>query len=73
ATPSRPMSSRPAPVANRRTGRLPRRPAPADPAAVRQTAGLPTPARRPPPTAVINLSREDRRALGPGGRGVVTP
>ncbi|MGL4288051.1 MAG: outer membrane beta-barrel protein [Phreatobacter sp.] len=73
ATPSRVMTSRPALVANRRTGRMPRRPAASDPATVRQSAGLPAPARRPPQTSVINLSREDRRALGPGGRGVVTP
>ncbi|QCI64263.1 outer membrane beta-barrel protein [Phreatobacter stygius] len=70
---ARPMSSRPAVVANRRTGRMPRRPAAAaDPAAAQASRPATTTARRPP-TAAITLSRDEIRALGPGGRGVATP
>jgi hypothetical protein len=70
--PARQLSSRPAPVANRRTGRLPR--PPAAPSSAASTQRLATPAslapRRGPQLAV---SREDQRALQTGTRGVAPP
>ncbi|AVO46051.1 outer membrane beta-barrel protein [Phreatobacter cathodiphilus] len=73
ATPSslRP-SSRPAPMANRRTGRLP--PRPAAPASTTRQGGLRTlaPAAAGGSTA-LGPSREDARALDRGVRGVAPP
>ncbi|QCK84675.1 hypothetical protein E8L99_02185 [Phreatobacter aquaticus] len=69
--PARQLSSRPAPMANRRTGRLPR-PTGAAPASTTQR--LATPASRAPRTgAQLSISREDQRALQAGTRGIATP
>lgn len=68
--PATPPSSRPAPMANRRTGRMPPRPA----AASATPQRLATPASRAPRRVLdLSVSRDDRRALQTGTRGVATP
>ena len=64
----RQFSNQPAPVANRHTGRLPRRPATSPDAEARG----PRPALRPS-SRVVNVSREDQQALSSGRRGVAVP
>ncbi len=77
ATPAaRRATSQPAPMANRRTGRMPRRPAQAETAPTGRQLGLRTftaasPSARAP--SQLTPSRDDGRALDRGLRGVAVP
>ncbi|MGU9981071.1 outer membrane beta-barrel protein [Phreatobacter sp. HK31-P] len=73
-TPAPRQTSRPAPMANRRTGRIP--PRPAAPAAAAGQTGLRTLTAVPPSARAASTlapSREDSRALDRGLRGVAPP